>query len=252
MKPALIANKPKYPRYWHHLPIGEEIKRLTEQNLAQFGRQFFGYHMVRLGDLSCQLTLSDCPIKNQIHQTSKAAGCATLVSKADSLPYQENSIDAFILAHELDYARDPHQILREVDRCIIPNGYVVIVGFNPYSLAGLAKYLPIKKQNLLHEARFFSVTRIKDWLHLLGFEIIEEQKQLVSEMLFERPVSRQYRVQRWAEQYLSAFGSVYTLVAQKRELPLSLIKAKWKLQPKFTVVGANLKVTYCSNDKKVC
>ena len=88
-------------------------------------------------------------------------------------------VDAFCLAHELDFAKDPHQILREVDRTIMPNGYVVITGFNPFSLCGLFKYLPINKGSVLHDARFFSCARVKDWLQLLGFEIVDVKSLIV-------------------------------------------------------------------------
>jgi hypothetical protein len=37
----------------------------------------------------------------------------------------------------LELARDPHHALREVERVLVPEGRVVISGFNPASLWGL-------------------------------------------------------------------------------------------------------------------
>jgi hypothetical protein len=42
-----------------------------------------------------------------------------------------------VLPHALELARDPHHALREVERVLVPEGRVVISGFNPASLWGL-------------------------------------------------------------------------------------------------------------------
>lgn len=184
MRPALIKNHPTKPELWQELPLGNELKHLIENEVAEVSRKMFGYHLVRLGNLSSQIKLAACPIKHQVNITSNKQDYTSLVATSDDLPLSENSIDAFLLTHELDFAKDPHQILREVDRTIMPNGYVVITGFNPLSLCGLFKYLPINKNNILHEARFFSSARVKDWLQLLGFEIVDVKHLLFNELFY--------------------------------------------------------------------
>ena len=59
----------------------------------------------------------------------------------DALPFPSNSLDLVVLPHTLELARDPHQTLREVERVLVPEGRVVIVGFNPASLWGLRQRL---------------------------------------------------------------------------------------------------------------
>jgi SAM-dependent methyltransferase len=242
VKPALLANKPAYPRNWRDLPIGEDIKVLLEGRLEDLCRHFFGYHLVKLGDLSSQLELRSCPIKHVVTQTDRYNPVRSLVSSSHQLPFAENSIDAFILAHELDFAQDPHQIIREIDRCIMPNGHLVVIGFNPFSPAGLLKYLPINRHNVLHEARFFSHLRINDWLQLLGFEIVDLQHLMFSELFFERKVNDHSRFQLWSERYIPFLSSIYIIVAKKRVLPLSLIKTRWKAKPSFSPLGASIRV----------
>lgn len=241
MKPALLDRKPRYPKLWSELPAGDDLKSIVESALEDVSRQMFGYHMVKLGDLSCQLSTQHCPIKHIINVNDEKNASTSIVAHSHELPFSEGSIDALILAHELDFARDPHQVLREVDRVVIPNGYVAIIGFNPVSLAGLLKYLPVNPKQILHEARFFSSMRIKDWLHLLGFEIIEHQNLLFSELFFERSVNPQGRWQVWCKKYLPIFSSMYLIVAKKRVLPLSLIKPKWKPKHNFSAVGASMR-----------
>lgn len=240
MRPAFTHRKPRYPKSWQELPCGEQIRDLLTESLRQASRHWFGYHLVKLGALSAELNLPDCPISHQVAVTGGAAASASVLARSRELPLQKRSVDAFVLAFELDFAQDPHQILREVNRAIMPDGHLVLVGFNPLSPAGLAKYLPFRRASLLHDARCFSTMRIKDWLNLLGFEIIEEQGLLHSELLFERHLNPDSRWQRWACRYWRWFGSVYVLVAKRRELPLSLIRPKWSPKPAFIGKQVNI------------
>jgi ubiquinone/menaquinone biosynthesis C-methylase UbiE len=52
------------------------------------------------------------------------------------LPFAANSIDLAVMPHVLESHDNPHQILREVERILIPDGQLVITGFNPLSLWG--------------------------------------------------------------------------------------------------------------------
>lgn len=239
MRPALIKNHPTKPELWQDLPLGNELKCLIESEIAEMSRKFFGYHLVRLGHLSSQIELASCPIKHQVNITSNTQPYSSLVAISDDLPMSENSVDAFLLAHELDFAKDPHQILREVDRTIMPNGHLIITGFNPLSLCGLFKYLPINKGSVLHDARFFSCARIKDWLQLLGFEIVDVKHLLFNELFLQRKLLGASKWTKWCHQYLPMLTTMYVIVAIKREIPLSLIKPKWKAKPKFSTVGVS-------------
>ncbi|MDB4281577.1 class I SAM-dependent methyltransferase [Paraglaciecola sp.] len=241
MRPALIKNHPSKPQLWQDLPLGIELKYLIEKEIAEVSRKFFGYHLVRLGHLSSQIELASCPIKHQINITSNSQAYTSLVATPDDLPLCENSVDAFLLAHELDFSKDPHQILREVDRAIMPNGYLVITGFNPLSLCGLFKHLPFNQDNILHEARFFSCARVKDWLQLLGFEIVDVKHLLFNELFLQRKLKASSKWDQWCYQYLPLLTSMYVIIARKREIPLSMIKLRWKAKTKFSTVGASVR-----------
>ncbi len=97
----------------------------------------------------------------------------------DALPFPNQSLDLVLLPHALELARDPHDTLREVERVLVPEGRVVIVGFNPASLWGLRQHLGHWRQRLggssplyLPSAgEFISYRRARDWLRLLGFEV---------------------------------------------------------------------------------
>ncbi len=241
MKPAFITKPPTYPNDWHALHLGNQLKDIAEQKLSEPSRQMFGYHMVKLGNLSSQLSLPHCPIQHKMNVASFDSKDATVIADSGNLPFSERSVDAFVLAHELDFAQDPHQVLREVDRCIIPDGCVAILGFNPVSLPGCLKWTPFKHQNVLHEARFFSAHRVKDWLSLLGYQIMEERFYIHSTLFFENKIDLNSKWAKFASRYLPFMASVYLIVGKKREFPLSLIKPSWKLKTRFAPVGASMR-----------
>lgn len=246
-RPALLSRKLVAPQSWQAMPHSEALKAVYEQQLSPIMQQCFGYHLIKLGGLSHSLTLPGCPIKHQVCHAYQESSSGGVVALPTDLPYREKSVDAVLMTHVLDYSADPHQVLREVDHCLIPNGQLIIVGFNPYSAAGIARWLPIKKDSALHRARFFSRSRVIDWLSLMGYQVTLEKRFLFSEMLYSKDLNKTRKWQTNAQKYLSFFASVYVIVGKKREYPLSLIKPSWKPVPKFSPVGASLRVK-----KEIC
>ncbi|GGO72736.1 class I SAM-dependent methyltransferase [Bowmanella pacifica] len=240
MKPALTSKKPRYPTSWQDLPSGLLLQQVVAERLREPSRHWFGYHLLQVGQLSASIALPECPIKHKVSVHNGLGKAPGITAKTRQLPIMERCIDACVLAFELDFAQDPHQILREVNRVMMPDGHLALIGFNPLSLAGLAKYIPLRADSLLHDARCFSMMRIKDWMHLLGFEIVEERCLLHTELLFDRQVNPDNKFQRWASHYCRWFGSVYILIGKKREIPLSLQKPKWSPKPAFIAKQANI------------
>lgn len=250
MRSALSETTPPYPSSWKALSQGEQIRAELENACAPILERVFGYHFVRLGNLSSDINISSCPIKHVVNITEASHEKTSVRGISRELPLQQNSVDAFLLAAELDFAQDPHQILREVDRAITANGQLIIAGFNPYSLAGVLKYFPINKENLLHQGRFFTSARIKDWLQLLGFEIVEQENVMYSSLFANKRFLPGSKLQRFCKRYLPAFSSMYILVARKREIPLSTIKPKWTVKkPSFVAASARVAHSQTSDSK---
>lgn len=248
MEPALRIPRPRYPDNWGALHLGETLKQLADQRLSDISRKMFGYYLVKLGNLSSELLLSECPIKHKLNfyrhiepLVSDESGM-NVVGEPWALPFAERCIDAFVIAHELDFSHDPHQLLREVDRCIMPDGQIAIIGFNPISLTGGAKWLPTRQNGYLRAARFFSAARVKDWLSLLGYQIIQTQYYIHSPLVFEGAIDLDSYWSRFASRYLPFLASVYLIVGKKCEFPLSLIKPTWQVKTRFTPVGASMRV----------
>lgn len=89
----------------------------------------------------------------------------------DSWPFLDRSLDVVILQHGLDFSARPHQMLREATRVLVPSGYIVIVGFNPYSLFGVIRRLKFYSSQLPWVVNPVGTGRLKDWLTILDFRI---------------------------------------------------------------------------------
>ena len=152
----------------------------------------------------------------------------------DALPFPSASIDLVVLPHALELARDPHDMLREVERVLVPEGRVVVTGFNPASLWALRQRAGRIRQGLgigrgtsLYLPRageFIGYWRARDWLRLLGFHIEGGRFGCW------RPAVTSTRwLERWAwmdrvgERWWPVLGGVYVIVAVKRVRGMRLV-----------------------------
>ncbi len=145
------------------------------------------------------------------------------------LPFSANSIDLVVLPHVLEFYDDPHQILREVERILIPEGQILISGFNPLSLWGLRRHLPACPEHFPWQGQYLSVTRVKDWLQLLGFEV---ERPIFG--CYAPPCTTQNWLNRWksmetaGERCWGFAGGVYLVHAVKRVHSMRLVMPRWR------------------------
>ena len=152
----------------------------------------------------------------------------------DALPFPNASVDLVVLPHALELARDPHHTLREVERVLVPEGRVVIAGFNPASLWGLRQRAGRVKRGmglgrgqplyLPRAGEFLGYWRLRDWLRLLGFEVEAGRFGC-----WRPPLSSPTWLQRFewmdrvGERWWPVLGAVYFLEAVKRVRGMRLI-----------------------------
>ncbi|MDA7745836.1 class I SAM-dependent methyltransferase [Psychromonas sp.] len=209
---------------WSQLSNGQHLQEQTQKLVNSAISRCFGYHLLKLGQLSTQLQTNRCPIKHQINcaEEGKEIG---LQSDLHHLPFQDSTIDCCILVHELDFSSDPHQLLREIDRVLTLDGTLIISGYNPYSFFGFRSLL---KPQSTQTARLFSPNRVVDWLHLLGFEITQKQHFDYISAQPEGPITS--LIESIGQRYLSFFCSVYFIVAKKQCTPMTPIKSTFEFR----------------------
>lgn len=227
---------------WFDTPPGHYVLAWEARQFDALVCNLFGYHALQLG-----LPMLDALRTNRIsHQwlaLSKAVPedvptlrPVSLVTDFSALPFPAASLDLVVLPHTLDSHPDPHATLREVARVLVPEGRVVISGFNPLSLWGLRygcdrlrqrygwgePYLPGVRQLIGNR-------RLRDWLHLLDFEV--EAGHFGG---YAAPVRNPNWLQRMAgldaigQRWWPVLGAVYCLVAVKRVHGMRLLGPAWK------------------------
>ena len=82
-----------------------------------------------------------------------------------------------MLPHTLEYEPEPHEILREVGRILSAEGHLVVLGFRPLSSWGL-RHLFARDGFPPGLERMIGERRLRDWLKLLGFEIVDARRYL--------------------------------------------------------------------------
>lgn len=218
-------------RDWYRLPLGERLQAAEEESLAEILPNLFGYHLLQVGALGDGMLSASRVLHRAVMAVghSPAGQPAGLCGEPECLPVSSDSLDALILYHTLEFSRDPHQVLREAERVLVAEGHVVVLGFNPFSLWGLRKALPLHRRAVPWCGRFVSVPRLRDWLSLLGFETVSV-RQLFRRPPLQRPgaLERVAFLERLHRRWLPLPGGVYLVVARKKVLTLTPIKPRWR------------------------
>jgi len=230
-------------RAWCRQPLGQQLTAAEQELLRDVLGDIFGYHLVQL-DPACQSdSLAASRIVHRVVQSCTDRGLEQapgLLGRAEALPLQSDSIDAFVLSHVLELAQDAHQLLREIDRCLVAEGHLIILGFNPYGWWGARKFLFGWRGNVPWSLRFVSLPRLKDWLSLLGFDTVRTR------YLFPHPPwqygsgSGKNRITLWQRLHRDSWpllAASYLLVARKRVTTLTPIKPRWRPQRSLLAGG---------------
>ncbi len=231
---------PWHPVTWDELALGEWLKEQEQSFVSECCPRLFGYHLLKLGTLSGQLSCSESLIHHQITMTH-GPDPGGIYADYNHLPLQSASIDACVMTHLLEFSPDPHQVLREVERVLTADGTLVISGFNPWSLYGLKR---LTRRHSRQDMHLYSPGRIHDWLNLLGFEVLRDERRGFSRFVGKKP--RGGRTARLGRTYFRPVASVYVMVARKRTLPLTPVRKRWaRVKPRQVVTTACLR----SNNK---
>ena len=134
----------------------------------------FGYHILQLGVTGGRPLCQGSPINHRVYCADNPRDGIGLVADPSELPLESDSVDAIIAHHCLEFTDNPHQVLREIQRVLTPQGQLLIIGFNPYSLLGCnTRARGILRDPLWSRHRPLSERRLRDWLNLLGCEVLD-------------------------------------------------------------------------------
>lgn len=225
---------------WFETPPGRYLLDWEQARFDEAVADIFGYHALQLGLPALPgLQNNRMPhrwLANDVSLPGAGPSRSALVTDFAALPFSENSLDLVLLPHALELSPDPHATLREVERVLVPEGRVVICGFNPASLWGLRqrrarvyRRLGFGELYLPDAGDFIGFWRLRDWLKLLSFEVESVRFGCYRPSVgSEAWLNRFDWMDRAGERWWSIFGGVYFMVAVKRVRGMRLLGANWK------------------------
>ncbi|MBG22595.1 MAG: SAM-dependent methyltransferase [Idiomarinaceae bacterium] len=237
LKPALRDKRTAAPANWQDVAHGTWLQSQVEQVLAPHIERLYGYHFAAVGPLSAHLSLPKSAIKHCFTLAEGHGKHVNVCAESTQLPFAEASLDAILLACELEFAQDPHQVLREVSHSLIADGKLIYVGFNPFAWHQVQQLWPRQVNQLPWRGRSFTRARVLDWLALLNFEVCETHYFAPS--FLQQRWQWPERLATKAHQWLPQLASCYFIVARKREYPLTLLPERSKrkrVQPNLQTV----------------
>jgi SAM-dependent methyltransferase len=233
---------------WLETAPGRYVLAWEQAQFDALVADIFGFNAVQIGLMELQSLRSNrMPFVFAASEPSMQGADASAVADAskeplthlktqvymrlEELPFASQSIDLLVLPHALEFADDPHLVLREVERVLMPEGQVVISGFNPISLWGLRQVIgrSFNAPFLPREGQFLALPRLKDWLKLLGFEVNPGHFGCYRPPFNrERWQARFGFMERAGERWWSYGGAIYIVHAIKRVQGMRLIGPSWK------------------------
>ena len=215
---TLIANLEK----WYQTPLGSELLATEKTALDQLLPTLFGYHLLQLGGPCASDLLENSKIPHRVRlspKTNSRYKGPCIQCAYEALPVLASSIDVMLILQILALANNPQQVLLQSYDALVPEGVLVIFGFNRLSLFGGADLMCNSKKVPWHNM-FLPAYKVRKWLTQVGFSVVDYQT------LFFRPPLDQERLlgkinflETIGKVCWSSFGGVYLIVAKKQKIP---------------------------------
>lgn len=209
---------------WLQTTHGQYLLEREQALIDHSVADIFGFHALQLGLPQHNLLRAN---RIPLHVTAGSEPETQVRLCMDELPFDTGSMDMVLLPHVLEFNEHPHQILREVERILMPEGRVIITGFNPRSLWGIRQKLGPKTEYPWC-GKFISLPRIKDWLALLGLEVVSGRFACYAPPQTNACwLKRMHFMEPAGNRWWSVCGGVYFLEAIKRVPGVRPLKPQW-------------------------
>lgn len=226
-------NPPPAADRWLDSPLGAAVLELETRLLQDELADVVGFELLQVGRWGDSAAL--CSGARTQHRTliaPDANGSSAIRAHFDALPIATNSVEAVLLPHTLEHAERPHQLLREVERVLVGEGNVIICAFSPWGPWG-ARHFVARHNCPPHVARMLSEGRARDWLTLLGFEIVAARRYLFAPPWTQQMVG--LRHDSWLERQgpllAPPLAGAYLIKARKRVHAVTPIRPAWTARP---------------------
>jgi SAM-dependent methyltransferase len=233
-------------RAWWRSPLGHAVISAESELLSEALEDVFGWEFLQIGAWGAgrELLAGARTRRHTVVAPSTLAAGADIIGRPSHVPIVSDSVDAALLPHALEFAADPYAIVREVDRVLVGDGQLLVLGFSPLSLWGLRARLT-RSGFPPGMRRILSERRVREWLVLLGYEVVASRGYLYRSPWRAAPtptaeVGNARMLRRGVLNPLPA--GAYLLKARKRLYTLTpIVRPRFKEKP--AVLGGLVKPT---------
>lgn len=223
------------------LSLLNDEKLLIDRSLAKV----FGYYLVQLG-ITCDEDLTkNCRVSHKVFADLAFPKYLTpetiqefVQADLNYLPFRNDSIDAVVMPHTLEAVSDPYHLLRQVDKMLVPEGHILITGFNPFGCQIIRQKLGENRQSFA-QANLVKESRVVDWLNVLGYEIEKVTYSSLScvtkDIETYQPSRFLLSLEHWMDKVGLDLGNVYCVLAKKKVGSPTPVGLNWRLAPWQTV-----------------
>ena len=227
---------------WFNTPLG---RILIDRERAMLGDRLdcmFGYYLLQLSPVVGQDLARRSTIRYRFHLASgvEASSDCGAVARFEALPLEDKSIDVVILHHVLEFSQQPHQVLREAYRVLMPRGHLLVLSINPWSIFGLRARIMGSYRGSPWRGHMINSRRMMDWMSLLDLRV-SGIKQTFHHFPLQAPslLKRFDKLWRYAEQYSLPGGGTYLIEARKEVVGVTPIRPRWRVwRPEIAPLGA--------------
>jgi hypothetical protein len=229
-----MSTAPDLLETWLQGPLGGALLAREQDVVREALEHIFGTHLLQVGTWGPRETFLPYARTQRRGILAEPGGQGDVVSHASQLAIISASVDAVFLPHTLEFEPEPHEVLREVDRVLVGEGHLLVLGFEPWGPWAMRHRIarggfPPGLDHLISEGR------LRDWLTLLGFEVSHTQR-----FLYLPPSARLQRTTlgtgleraaRWLGRATQGWlagplGGAYLLTAKKRLYTLTPLRTK--------------------------
>jgi SAM-dependent methyltransferase len=228
---------------WWGTPLGRSLLAAEAELLGEAMEDVFGWELLQVGAWGAarELLGRGRTRRESLVAAPGFAPGADIIARPAHLPVGGDSIDAVLLPHTLEFAPDPYAVLREVDRVLVGEGRLLILGFRPWSLWGM-RARASRRGFPPGLRRVLSPSVVREWLVLLGYEVVAQSRYLYLGP-WSRGVSQSEGTGRMLRPGITypLPGGAYLLKARKRVYTLTPIRPRLRERP--AVLGGLVKPT---------
>jgi SAM-dependent methyltransferase len=212
------------PQEWFKSPLGQYLLSLEYGYINPIVMDTFGFYAIQMGNFDIDF-LDHSRIPNKFSLNSNHAD---LMASNEALPFEEASVDLLIAPHILEQMAEPYELLKEIHRVLMPEGRLIISGFNPMSLWGIKRLLSFDI-DYPWNTKFIPLSKIKEWLPIIGLEMVEGKMGCYVPPIQQSSwLKKLHAMEKLGDRWWPMLGGFYFLVIQKRVHGMTPIRSLWK------------------------